>query len=110
MDTKKVIEQLVKIADKQQQIINKLAQIQTPPTDLHPAAPSHDVIAALHKAAPAAMKLVDPSGSRLAGDKVQLKFLPGATQQTVQTLQQTVDHLVRTNAVAGGPFTIVVVQ
>ena len=107
MDTKKVIEKLVKIAEKQQQIINKLAQIQTPPTGLHPAAPTHNVLGKLQEVAPDLMKLVDVVNSRQSGNHLQLKFKPGATGATVQALQHKVDELVNKVEVAGGPFTVV---
>jgi hypothetical protein len=106
MDSKKVIETLVRIATNQQKIINKLADgLQPPPTALEPATPSHNVLAKLVEAAPQLMALVDLSQSRLVGFELQLKLKPGANQATPQQVAAKANELASKNLVAGGPFT-----
>jgi hypothetical protein len=58
MDTKKVLQQLIKIADNQQKIINKLAQAQPvmEPQRLEPNKTTHDPAGALLNALPPAVK------------------------------------------------------
>ena len=109
MDSKKVIEKLVRIAANQQKIINKLAQqaaMQPPAQGLAPATPTHDVIAKLQEVAPDLMNLVEMPNSRVSGTDLLLKFKPGATQNTVQAIQAKVNELVNKNLVAGGPFVV----
>lgn len=109
MDSKKVIEKLVKIAETQQKVIQKLAQqagLQPPPTALRPATPTHNVLGKLQEVAPQLMALVEVAGSKQLGNELHLKFKPGATQATLQGLLAKLQELTTKNEVAGGPFTI----
>lgn len=113
MDSKKVLEKLVKIAESQQKAINKLAQqvgLQPPPTGLTPAAPAHDVITALKTHLPAnVQRLVDLAnpGTKVVGNSVQLATKPGGnTQAVMNAVSKTLADLVSKNLVAGGPFTV----
>lgn len=97
MDTKKVIEKLVSIAHKQQQIINKLAQIPTPPMRLEPVKPQlHPgsvVLEHLPPAVKAAVKSIEPRG-----DTLDVHFQPGkASQQALNVITQTVQSLLKQN-------------
>ncbi len=113
MDSKKVLEKLVKIAENQQKVINKLAQqagLQPPPTGLAPATPGHDVIAALKSHLPAnvqsVINLASPD-TKVVGNSVQVATKPGGnTQAVMNAISKTLSDLVSKNLVAGGPFTV----
>lgn len=93
MDTKKVLERLIKIADSQQKIINKLAQELPPPQDLKPAPtqknPQDVLMAALTPALQSQIQLLRPRG----GD-MEVKFNEGqATQSNYNMVLRTLQKL-----------------
>jgi hypothetical protein len=128
MDSKKVIEQLIKIADKQQKIIERLAQaVQLPgsgdvgisggkdPGAVNPAPPAahlvpqdagkHDsdlILAALPPAVkPAVAKL------EVVAPDVMVTFHPGkATQQAYDAVKQTVHGLQVANKLSGKTYNV----
>lgn len=100
MDTKKVLQQLVKIADNQQKIINKLAQ-QMPaiPQNIDPAAaqktPAKALLDALHPMVRQSVVTVEPHG----GD-MMVKFQPGkATQENYDAVLHTLQDLTNKNII-----------
>lgn len=56
MDTKKLLSKLVKIAESQQKMINKLAQQMPPPQDLKPAPTQKNPAEVLYASLPPALK------------------------------------------------------
>lgn len=95
MDSKKVIEQLVKIAASQQKIINKLAQ-QLQPQSFDAAKPELHAAQAVLAVLPANVKALVTSMDAV-GDELRTSFKPGATQATVSSIQHVVDSLVQQN-------------
>ena len=82
MDTKKMIEKLVKIAESQQKIINKIAQQLPPPTDLKPAPTQKDAAQVVFDALdPAIKQSIDYMYTR-SGD-MWIKFKEGQKSQAV---------------------------
>lgn len=89
MDAKKVIEKLVSIAYKQQQIINKLAQAQTPPGEL-----------VKQSLPPALQTYISVIEAR--GDTLYVHLLPGHddpnhAQHTLDVVIRTVQNLLNQN-------------
>lgn len=112
MDTKKVLQLLVRIADKQQKIINKMAQQNTdlvvqdkpqaapvnttpPPTALKPATPSKaDPSQALLAALPPNVKAT-VNNIRVQGPDMHVQFAPGkATQANYDAVMKTLQGLI----------------
>lgn len=111
MDTKKVLQLLVRIADKQQKIINKMAQQNTdlvvqdkpqgapvntapPPTSLKPGAVSHaDPGQALLAALPPNVKAT-VNNIKVQGPDMHVQFQPGkANQATYDAILKTLQNL-----------------
>jgi len=96
MDTKKMIEKLVKIAESQQKIINKLAQKLPPPNELKPAPTQKDAADVLHRALdPLTSDAVDFLYTR--GGDMFIVFKKGRTSQVaynviLKTLQKLTDE------------------
>jgi vacuolar-type H+-ATPase catalytic subunit A/Vma1 len=100
MDSKKIIETLVKIAEKQQKAIEKLAQIQTAPQHMEPAKPELNQVEVIKAALPPAVLAMiqkGPDGMVAAADRLDVKLGPGATQSTVTTIQNVVNQLASHN-------------
>ena len=110
MDTKKVLQLLVRIADKQQKIINKMAQANTdlvvqdrpqgaapgqpPPQHLQPGPTSHaDPAQALLAALPPNVKATVNS-IKVEGPDMHVQFQPGkANQATYNAIMKTLQNL-----------------
>lgn len=107
MDTKKILEQLVKVASSQQKIIHKLAQ-QLPPMNLAPAVPHKDAKSAILAAlGPAAQNVADLS---VHDNTVEVSFHPGhATQANYNHLLKTVEKLQASKALPGASYHVKVV-
>jgi hypothetical protein len=126
MDSKKILESLVKIAHNQQKIIHKLAQQQsatsfTPGKEQALTAPPNTVIPTqpiVHKDAATAIiqalghfytdaltgLSVDPSKNQ-----VNVSFKPGkATQANYDHVMKTVQNLQNSNVLMGGPYKVTV--
>lgn len=91
MDEKKVIEQLVKIAEKQQKIINKLAQQlpQSLPAPAHPELHAGKVVMdALPGNVKSLIKDITPKGDALA-----VSFSGAPNQGALDAVTQTVQKL-----------------
>ena len=107
MDSKKVIEQLVKIAEKQQKIINKLAQEM--PQALQPQStqkrPAEAILAALPPNVKAGVEILE-----VHGEEVRLRLKPGGNQQAVYDgVMKTVTDLQNSNVLSGASYTVKVV-
>ena len=109
MDSKKIIEQLVKIAVKQQKIINRLAQA-TPtgsdpaPQHLEPAAsqkrPAEAILAELKEPAKSAVPRVE-----VHGNTVHVWFNPGkASQAAFKAVSNAVVALQNRNELPPGSY------
>ena len=110
MDTKKVLQLLVRIADKQQKIINKMAQANTdvtiqdkpqgaapnqpPPTSLKAGPVSHaDPAQALLAALPPNIKAT-VNGIKVNGPDMHVQFQPGKMNQaTYDVVLKTLQNL-----------------
>jgi len=100
MDSKKIIEQLIKIADKQQKIINKLAQVAEPPAaHLAPASVNKDAAGTLLDA----LKGIGGAGVSLLktnGDKMIVTFAPGKkTQANYDAVKAKLEELTNSNQI-----------
>lgn len=117
MDTKKVLQLLVKIADKQQKIINKMAQQNTdlvvhdkpagggtgqqpPPQNLDPAKQTHtDPAQVLLAALPPNVKGTVNS-IRVQGPDMHVQFQPGkANQAAYNAIMKTLQSLTNQRAI-----------
>lgn len=120
MDSKKVIEKLIKIAEQQQKIIQKLAQVlppdalptsatsfndgkepgavsAAPPNSLAPAAPSKREAETILTALPAGVKPA-VANIEVRGGSVYITFQPGkATQQVYEAVKNVVQQLQNAN-------------
>lgn len=102
MDTKKVLQQLIKIADNQQKIINKLAQQQglsAMPERLEPnptqKTPARALLEALHPAVRQAIVTIEPHGNDM-----MVQFQPGkATQPNYDAVLKTLQDLTDRNII-----------
>lgn len=82
MDTKEMLKKLIKIAENQQNIINKIAQKLPPPTDLKPAPTQKDAAQVVFDALdPTTKESVDYMYTR-TGD-MYIKFKEGKKSQAV---------------------------
>ena len=104
MNTKDALQTLLKIAQKQQKMIEKLAQLTNqplPPQHLAPQKPvlnAADVVkAALSPMVAATVQMItERQGSE--GPTLEVKFLPGkASQAALDHIIKVVQHLVHTN-------------
>lgn len=131
MDTKKVLQMLVKIADNQQKIINKLAQAQglppdslptsqvsvteghgqqqaapPPPTKLDPAKTQHEPDKALWNALPPPLQGTLAGPPSVAGGAMTVKFKPGqATQANYNAVLKHLQELTNKNVIQH-PYTL----
>jgi hypothetical protein len=97
MDTKKVLEQLVRIADKQQKIINKLAQ--DLPQHLQPGKVQKAPAKALYDALqPEVKSAISDLAAR--GTDMLIRFHPGkGTQQVYDAVLSTLQTLTNQNVI-----------
>lgn len=109
MDSKKVIEQLVKIAEKQQKIINKLAQdMNQPPAQSYstPQVSQKRPAEAILNALPANVK-AGVAILEVHGEEVRLRVKPGVNEQAVYDgVFKAVTQLQNSNVLQGGSYTI----
>lgn len=80
MDTKKVLQQLLKIADNQQKAIAKLAQALSP-QDLTPAPTTHSPAKVFYDAMTPEQKATLSSGPEVHGSEMRISFKPGQVTQ-----------------------------
>lgn len=107
MDSKKILEKLLSIATKQQQVIEKLAQ--TIPVSNTAAPPvSHNpreaatILAALPPAVKAVVAILE-----VHGDTVKVRFQPGkGSDAAFQAVQNVVHTLQSQNKLAGKSYTV----
>ncbi len=125
MDTKKVLQMLVKIADNQQRIINKLAQAQAlppdalptskvefgggheqtpgsppPPDKLDPTKTQHTPDKALWNALPPPLQGTLAAPPTVAGGAMTVKFKPGqATQANYNAIMKHLQDLTNKNII-----------
>jgi hypothetical protein len=125
MDTKKVLQMLVKIADNQQRIINKLAQAQAlppdalptskvefggghgqtpttppPPQKLDPTKVQKEPAKALWDALPPPLKGTLAAGPEAAGGDMKIKFKPGQmTQANYDAIMAHLRDLTKKNVI-----------
>src|SRR5579885_1059565 len=104
MDTKKAIQTLIKIAENQQKVINKLAQQAggdlhaTPPTHIDPAKTVKDSASVFRAAIPQGM-VTDVKADDNAGSMI-VTFAPGKmTQQNYDTLLGILQKLTNENKI-----------
>lgn len=94
-NTKKLLEKLVKIAESQQKMINKLAQALPPPQDLEPAPTQKSPQEVLMAALPANLKAIVVRLFTRAGD-MYVKFSEGnATQANYNAVLNVMQKLTR---------------
>lgn len=114
MDSKKIIEKLVKIAHNQQKIIHKLAQqagVSTPTDTVLPTGHSNPIA---HKdSAAAIIEALGPfygrvvSDVNVTGNTVNVTFKPGqATQANYDHVLKVVQALQNSNVLVGGPYSV----
>lgn len=116
MDSKKIIEKLVKIAHNQQKIIHKLAQQAgvSSPVETEMTGKSNPIA---HK--DSATAIVEALGAfygraisdlNVSGSNVNVAFKPGqATQANYDHVLKVVQSLQNSNVLMGGPYSVKVV-
>ena len=127
MDSKKILETLVKIANNQQKIIHKLAQTNTDLTvgDSHPQAPTAPTatgitpVPVVHKDPATAIiqalgnfysAVVNGLSVNSQANAVEVSFKPGkATQPNYDHVLKTVQNLQNSKVLMGGPYKVTVV-
>lgn len=127
MDSKKILESLVKIANNQQKIIHKLAQANTDVTIGD--SKSQSPVAAPSTGTPAGQIVHKDPATAIIGalgnfystvlnglsvnprtNTVEVSFKPGkATQPNYDHVMKTVQNLQNTNVLMGGPYKVSVV-
>ncbi len=110
MDSKKVIAQLIKIADKQQKIINRLAQA-LPAPDAQEAPQHLEPATSTKRPAEAILAALPPNSGvqilEVHGEEVKVKVKPGANQQAVYNIvSKTVTSLQQSNVLQGSSYKI----
>ena len=105
MESKKIIQTLIKIAENQQKIIEKLAQ-QLPPQTLSVGDPTKkDAAAILHALPPTVKPLV--ATVEVHGSDVMVQFHPGQdSDQAFQAVVNTVNSLQRNNVLVGKNYQV----
>ena len=112
MDSKKVIETLVKIAEKQQKIIQKLVEAQSlTPQKMEPShAPKHPAQAILEALPPNVRALLTGSQVEVHDKAVTALVKPGQSDQTLDSVQKsvqaTVSQLAQNNVLPPGSYTV----
>jgi hypothetical protein len=108
MDSKKILETLVKIAHNQQKIIHKLAQVTPIPTAMHAEVQHQDPTKAIISALGTFYTTfltglsVNPQTNT-----VEVSFKPGqATQANYDHVLKTVQTLQTSNILMGGPYKV----
>lgn len=114
MDSKKVIEKLIKIAETQQKVIQKLAQaipMAAPsPTNINPAAPPKREADTILGSLPANLKPI-VANIEVHGNTVSVTFQPGkSTQQAYDAVKRLVQQLQQTNQLPGQSYSVHVVE
>lgn len=109
MDSKKVIAQLIKIAEKQQKIINRLAQ--AAPAGSEPAPQHLEPATTTKRPAEAILAALPPNSGvqilEVHGEEVKVRAKPGANQQAVyNAVFKTVTQLQQSNVLQGSSYKI----
>lgn len=113
MDSKKVIEKLIKIAEQQQKIIQKLAQAvpmaAPPPTAINPVAPPKREADTILQSLPPNLKGI-VANIEVHGNTVSVTFQPGkSSQQSYDAVKRLIQQLQQTNQLSGQSYTVHVV-
>jgi hypothetical protein len=110
MDAKKVIEKLIKIADNQQKIIQRLAQTTSmtapSPTNINPVQPPKREADTILASLPPNLKPL-VANIEVHGNEVYLTFQPGkASQQVFDAVKVVIQHLQQSNQLPGQNYQI----
>lgn len=104
MDSKKILEKLLSIATKQQQVIEKLAQglSASPTPTAHNPREAQTILASLPPAVKATVAILE-----VHGETVKVRFHPGKSSDAAfQSIQNVVHTLQSQNKLVGQSYTV----